>query len=496
MNTQTGQRDRTSPGLKRDLRTLEAAALSLGIVAPTLALSLNGVGVAGLVGRAVPLAFVFAAVGVALTVYGFQALAREYAHAGSVYAFTGATLGPRAGFLAGWALLGFYLASVPAAFAATGFFAATFLQNTGIWDGADWLVIGIPAAFLAWMIAAAKAKAATRALLAFEIGTLALIVILFAVIVVKMASGSAPAGSGFTLDVFSLPAGTDFHAVGLAAVFGFLSFAGFEGAATLGEETSDPRRSIPRALIISVAVAAVIFVVGMAIESWGFGANSHGAAGFASSGAPLSELASRFMSSGYGDVLVLGAAISSFAAGIGNTAAANRMLFAISRDSYLDRTTVRTLTRLNRSGVPIISLNLVVIQGVIVMIALRIGGVSGVNAFFYTATIAVLSLIVAYLLLSCGAARFLSTRPVRRARALIPLLAVVFLGYTLYSNVIPVPDAPARWFPYIAAGWLALGLGIVVLVPGLSRRIGLALGIGSAADSQTPGVDPSLRTTL
>ena len=46
--------------------------------------------------------------------------------------------------------------------------------------------------------------------------------------------------------------------VATAAVFGFLSFAGFEGAASLGEETNDPTRNIPRAIGTAVLVAGEI----------------------------------------------------------------------------------------------------------------------------------------------------------------------------------------------------------------------------------------------
>ena len=67
--------------------------------------------------------------------------------------------------------------------------------------------------------------------------------------------GSAPAGQGFTADIFKVPSGTSLDTIGFAAVFGFLSFAGFEGAAALGDETNDPRRNIPRAIGTAVLVA-------------------------------------------------------------------------------------------------------------------------------------------------------------------------------------------------------------------------------------------------
>jgi hypothetical protein len=45
----------------------------------------------------------------------------------------------------------------------------------------------------------------------------------------------------------------------------------------------------------------------------------------------------------------------------------------------------------------------------------------------------------------------------------------------IYANVYPVPDFPFNNFPYIVAAWLIVGLGIVLLVPGLARRIGTNL---------------------
>ena len=57
-----------------------------------------------------PLAFIFATVGVLFVSYSFIRLSRYFNHAGSSYAFAGMTLGPRAGFLSGWALLGTYWA--------------------------------------------------------------------------------------------------------------------------------------------------------------------------------------------------------------------------------------------------------------------------------------------------------------------------------------------------------------------------------------------------
>jgi hypothetical protein len=79
--------------LRRELRLFEALAISVGIMAPTAAMALNGVAPAGLVGRAVPLAFLFAAIAIALVSYAFVRLTRYFNHAGSAYALVGLTVG-------------------------------------------------------------------------------------------------------------------------------------------------------------------------------------------------------------------------------------------------------------------------------------------------------------------------------------------------------------------------------------------------------------------
>jgi amino acid transporter len=89
--------ERPKGTLRRELRVWEAFAISIGIMAPTAAMALNGVAPAGLVGRAVPLAFLFASIAIALVSYAFIRLTSYLNHAGSAYALAGVTLGPARG---------------------------------------------------------------------------------------------------------------------------------------------------------------------------------------------------------------------------------------------------------------------------------------------------------------------------------------------------------------------------------------------------------------
>jgi hypothetical protein len=113
---------------------------------------------------------------------------------------------------------------------------------------------------------------------------------------------------------------------------------------------------------------------------------------------------------------------------------------------------------------------------IVAFVAQRIGGVSAVNAFFYPGTIGVLSMLVTYIVVNVGALRFLFLgRRVRAWEAIVPVVALAILVYVIYANVYPVPDFPFNIFPYVVAAWLILGLGIVLFVPGLARRIGANL---------------------
>jgi amino acid transporter len=461
--------------LRRELRFWEAIALSIAIMAPTAAMALNGVAIAGLIGRAVPLAFVFALVGVLFVSYAFVQLTREVNHAGSVYAFTGFTLGARAGFLAGWALLGTYLAFTVASSAEVGLFFSSFLASTGIAESADWIWMALVAAALIALIAHGDIRVATRSLLTMEGLSIALITILVAVIFVRLLVGSPPSGHAHALgDAFSLPSGTSVDAVATAAVFGFLSFAGFEGAATLGEETAEPGRNIPRAIFLAPLSVGVFYLLVILAQTLGFGTDPGGVKAFAGSTSPLGDLSKSYVGTALEDAIDLGATVSAFASALGTATAGSRILFALSRDglrgdSPLARTSPRT-------GAPTGALALVMAVAFAGLVGQRLAGTNAANAFFYPGTIGVLSLLVAYIATNLGAIRHLFVRARRRPlwQLVFPLAGIAFLVFTIYKNVAGT-SAPYDRFPWIVLAWLVLGGLIVALAPGLARRVGEAL---------------------
>jgi amino acid transporter len=203
-----------------------------------------------------------------------------------------------------------------------GLFFSSFLASTGIADNADWIWIALVSAALITIISAGDVRVATRSLLTMEGFSVTLIVILVVVIFVKLIAGSAPSGHSASLaDAFKLPSGTSLDAIATASVFGFLSFAGFEGAAALGEETDEPRRNIPRAVFLAPLMLGVFDFFVILAQTLGFGTDEAGVAAFAGSASPLGDLSKTYVGASLEDLINLGATVSAFASALGTATA-------------------------------------------------------------------------------------------------------------------------------------------------------------------------------
>ncbi len=451
--------------LRRELSFVEAIALSIGIMAPTAAMALNGSLAAGITGSAVPLAFLLATIAVGLASFSFIQFTRYFAHSGSVYGFNGVALGPRVGFFSGWALLGTYLAFTCASTAEVGNFAQAFFAGLGL--NVNWLLLALIAGLIIWFFAYSDIALSTRLTLVMEGVSVLLIAILTVVILAKVGS------SGNLTPVPFTPAGHPLSDVGLAAVFGFLSFAGFEGAATLGEETRNPRRNIPLAILAAVIGTGIFYVAVTYAQTVGFGTGAAGIKAFAGSTAPLGDLGQRYVGSVMATVINLGATISAFASALGTANAGARILFSMGRDGFISNRLGVTSTR---TGSPAMSVAIVMIITLIVVLVWGLfPGINGASLFGYLGTIGVFLILVAYILTNIGAIRFFLARRLWTWQWIIPVLAILVLGYTLYSNLYPIPAPPNNILPYVALIWLLIGVVLVFVSPALVQRIGMHL---------------------
>ena len=478
MTTTTSTKPADGDHLHTELKLVDAAAFSVGLIGPVGAIGLLGTGAALIIGRAVTLSFVFAVVGVALVAYCFIKLSQHVAHTGSVYALVGVTLGPQAGFFAGWALMGAYIAIGCGSTIEIGLFGGQFLHDTGILTTHQWWWIALIGLAGVAALAFTEIRVITRALLSSEVIGAVLVTILSIVILAKVIFSHGPTGQTFTWKFLALPAGSGVGTIAKAAVYGFLAFAGFEGAAALGEETANPKTEIPRAIKTAVIVVGAFYLLTAASQSLGYGATAAGAKAFGA-GLPFSDLGGGYIGKWYADILDLMATISLFAISLGVASGGARIMYAQARDATGTRT---GLAGLNRNGAPAAAMVVVLVIFGVNLILQQLVGETVVDATFQALQVGTVLILVAYVLATVGAIRFLffsGEAKVPRWQFAIPVLGGAFVCYTIYRNVFVGQTGYLANMPYIEVVYLIIGLAVVLVAPGLAGRVraGLAAGM-------------------
>jgi amino acid transporter len=431
----------------------EAVGMSLSIICPTVTAAFNITLVAQAAGPAAPLAFAIGTVAMALVALSFIAFTRRVAHAGSAYAYITQTFGSRMGFVAGCALLLTYLGFSTALAALVGSFTSAALKGFGIDIGAWWLVIGGGSMLLAWFVAFRDMRLAGRLMLGLEAVAVVAIVGLCISILRQVHPGIEE-----TMTTFRPSAEYGGWAgLGFGMVFSILSFAGFEGAATLGEETFNPRRNIPIALLGTVLGSGIFFVLVAYCEVIGFGLN--GIKDLAASEAPLNDLAVRYASSQLAIALDLAAAASCFSSLLGGLAAAARILFALGRGGL--SATLADVHPVHGTPAPAVSLAAILLILPYVLWAPFTG--AG-NYYSYLSTTGVLALILVYI--GVGGAEIVeSWRERRPLWSAACTLGPILLLWVLYRNIYPVPKFPNNLWPYVVFAWVVIAWALTRIRP-------------------------------
>jgi amino acid transporter len=393
--------------------------------------------------------------------------------------------------VAGLGLMGTYVFYGLVTSSAAGIFGAAFLDDIGIWNNQPWwsgFLVGAVALALALWLTIVPARRATSVLLSVEGITVLLILVIAVVVLVRLLAGNAPDDASFTMNVFTVPKGTDSSTLFLGIIFGLLSFAGFEAAATLGEEAHEPRRDIPRAILGTAIFGGVYFTFVTAVETMAF-STGKGMDAFVSSPALMGDLGSSYIGTWVGDLITLGASVSAFACCLACVVGASRLLFAFVRDLSPSHSVATT----GRNGTPVAAA--LVITAVIAVIALICAvffAAKPFDTFLWSGTIGTLILLVAYVLATIGCIKLIwvdKKMSVPTWEVVIPVLALLMLGYTIYRNVFPYPtEGPARWFPVVAFGWLVLVTVVMLAAPGVARR--LAAGLSELDETPTSSKEP------
>ncbi|GJE27802.1 APC family permease [Methylobacterium organophilum] len=429
---------------RRTLTGFQAFVLSLAIIAPTLAMAFNVSLSVQAAGQAAPLAFLVGGAAMGLIGLSFVAFSRRIASAGSAQAYVGAVFGRRWGFVAGWGLLLAYLAFLASATSLIGGFLAVGLAHLGLSHPWLWLAIALSGGTLVIVLGGREIRQATAVMLAIEVAAVLAIVVLAGVIL-----ASVP----LTAEPFWPDPARGLSGLGFGMVFAVLSLAGFEGAATVAEETSDPHRAIPRAILGSLIAATLLYALVSYAQVLGYGRMGIEALGTAP--APLDTLSERYLSRSYGIFLDLAAGVSSLACALGTATAAARILYALGGAGLGGR-----FAEIDPAhGAPRTAIRFV--GGLNLLLLIVFGSFAGSRAFSEAcATTATLVLILVYV--AVGLAQgVLAARERRWGWSVTGFAGSLLLAWPLLNSLYPPPAWPGPLWPLLVLAWMGAGLALV-----------------------------------
>ncbi|MDP9870287.1 MULTISPECIES: APC family permease [Streptosporangium] len=227
-----------------------AAAAPLSALVGTLPLAFaigNGPGV--------PAMFAFAGVTLLCFSVGYAAMSRHIVNAGGFYTYISCGLGRPAAVGSGLIAVMAYNTITIGLVGAFAYFAQLVAASHGV--DLPWELWAAAAVAVMAVLGYRQIDLSARVLSVLIIGEIAILVLLVAAILLREGTAALPAAS--------FAPGTVVGAgIGVSMMFAFCSFVGFESTALYGEETSDPRRSVPLATYAAVTVIAVFY----ALTSW------------------------------------------------------------------------------------------------------------------------------------------------------------------------------------------------------------------------------------
>jgi len=300
--------------LCRELRLLDAVAIGLGAIIGAGLFVVSGVA-AGLAGPAFLIGLLLAGLAATCNALSSAQLAAAYPQSGGTYEYANRVLNPWLGFAAGWMFLASKLAA--GGTVALGFaeYLARFFPQLPVRP------VAITAVLLLTVVNYFGIKKAGR--LNTVIVSFTLLALLYFI-----ASGVSHFDSS-KLEPFA-PNGI--RGVLESAAILFFAYTGYARLATLGEEVHDPVRTIPRAIVISLSIAMVLYAAVMLVAVGAIGAPA-----MAATRAPIETAAKTFAWPGVAQVVMIGATTAMLGVLLSQILGISRMMLAMARRRDLPR---------------------------------------------------------------------------------------------------------------------------------------------------------------
>jgi APA family basic amino acid/polyamine antiporter len=289
---------------------------------------------AGIAGAAVILAVVIGAIVATCNGLNSAQLAANHAVSGGTYEYGYKYLNPWLGFTAGWMFL---LAKTASAATAALGFAGYLLNITGL--NSTWVV---PTALLAVVFLTLVVLNGIRRSNTANIVIVSVTLLSLGFFILACLPRAATAGVDNFTPFFKGDLGTVLQASALM----FVAYTGYGRIATMGEEAREPRKTIPKAMIVCLILTMLLYIAVATVGIGAVGADVLGKATGQTKAAPLEVAIRSVAGSGGALVLAVGAMTAMLGVLLNLILGLSRVLLAMGRR----RDMPRFLARLNQQG--------------------------------------------------------------------------------------------------------------------------------------------------
>jgi len=307
----------------------------------------------------------------------------------------------------------------------------------------------------------------TRVQLTLALISIAVVLVFFITVIVDLGSGNDVAKA---FDP-SPPGG--FSGILFGVLYGVLIFVGFETAANLAEETAEPKRAIPRAVLGAVAIVSVFYLIAAYVEVAGFGFDLSVITSPEVAGAPLFALGAPGSPAGsefWLKILLVVVFLDMLAVYVGAAVASTRGVFAMARDRRLPGALAKVS---KRYGTPVAAIVLLmVVQAILIVVSeandtlLALPGLPHYfSVFVWCATFGGFALLVVYLLMSIGAFRGVGDEKATAGLIVAALVGIAITAAAIFGSFYKV-TSPTLLAPWSAVIWFAIGLVYMAMVKG------------------------------
>jgi amino acid transporter len=486
----------SAPGLRRDAIGLrEVLFQSITDMAPGAAIAASIPAGALYAGGALPLSVLFALIACLLSASCIGLLARELPSAGSLATYAARGLHPAVGFLTAWGYVLVGLLIAPLVLLQLGFTTASTINSDFHGYPANlWWPWSLAGAVI--ILAAGYYGIRTSARLGTILGTTEIAVFLVLAVFFVVHAGhhntASVFGTGYTPKGYRGISG-----VIAGSVYSVLAFGGFEGAAPLAEEARNPRRTIPRAVLLATVCIGILYVFTTYAASVAFGPS--GFAGFGSSGPASWEGMARTLYGLFWFFVFLAIVNSTVANANAGFNVASRTGYAMGRIGAFPHLAARVHSR-HRS--PVVAILFTFLVTVAVTLGLGLA-YNPVNAFAMVGTGIVIVLVAVYIVVNAACIGYFASAanrgPGRRWNPLlhliIPLLGIAaFIPAWLTSagirafSFVSALTAPSSYMGPGVAGFMVVGVFYLIYLyarhPQRVTEVGLVHIDEPAADAE------------